>query len=88
MKSGETRLAQDGPSPRSHPRAIATTLSTLNAQFSRELPQAIREAAFGQAITLLRIQESAISNPKGLPTVLPVEEFTQTNARSKVSYDS
>lgn len=45
LKSGETRLVQNGPPPRGNPQAIATTLSTLTGQFSRELAQAIREAA-------------------------------------------
>lgn len=45
LKSGEANLAQTGPSPRSNPQAIATTLSALTAEFSRQLAEAIHESA-------------------------------------------
>jgi uncharacterized lipoprotein YmbA len=45
LKSGQTRLARPGPSPHGNPQVIATTLSALTAEFSRELAQAIRESA-------------------------------------------
>jgi len=45
LKSGEAHLAQTGASPRGNPQAIATTLSALTGQLSRDLAQAIREAA-------------------------------------------
>ncbi len=45
LKSGQTRLARPGPSPRGNPQIIATTLSALTAEFSLELAQAIRESA-------------------------------------------
>ncbi len=45
IKSGQARLSRPGPSPRGNPQAIATTLSALVAEFSRELAQALRESA-------------------------------------------
>jgi uncharacterized lipoprotein YmbA len=45
LKSGQARLTRPGPTPRGDPQVIATTLSALTAQFSRELEQAIREFA-------------------------------------------
>ena len=44
LKSGQTRLARAGTSPRGHPEAIAATLSELSAEFSRNLAQSIRES--------------------------------------------
>jgi uncharacterized lipoprotein YmbA len=44
LKSGQVRLTRAGPSPRGNPQAIATTLSALTAEFSRELAQVLREA--------------------------------------------
>ena len=41
MKIGQIRLTRPGPSPRGNPQAIATTLSSLLAEFSRELAQAL-----------------------------------------------
>ena len=37
LKSGQTLLNRTGPSPRANPQVIATTLSALTAEFSREL---------------------------------------------------
>lgn len=45
LKIGQTRLIRPGPTPRGNPQAIATTLSTLVAEFSRDLAQALRESA-------------------------------------------
>ena len=45
MRIGQTRLTRPGPAPRDNPQAIATTLSTLVAEFSRELAPALRESA-------------------------------------------
>jgi uncharacterized lipoprotein YmbA len=45
LKSGDARLIKAGASPRGKPEIIATTLSDLTADFSRELAQAIRESA-------------------------------------------
>jgi uncharacterized lipoprotein YmbA len=45
MKIGQTRLTRPGPAPRGNPQAIATTLGTLVAEFSRDLAQALRESA-------------------------------------------
>ncbi len=45
LKSGLARLARTGASPRGNPEAIATTLSDLAAEFSRELAPSIRESA-------------------------------------------
>jgi uncharacterized lipoprotein YmbA len=42
VKTGQTRLTRAGASPRGHPEVIATTLSELTAEFSRELSQSIR----------------------------------------------
>jgi hypothetical protein len=38
-------LIRPGPPPRGNPQAIATTLSALLAEFSRELVPALRESA-------------------------------------------
>ncbi len=43
MKTGHVHLTRPGPSPRGNPQAIAVTLSTLLAEFSRDLAQALRE---------------------------------------------
>jgi len=45
IKSGQARLIRPGPPPRGNPQAIATTLSALLAEFSRELVPALRESA-------------------------------------------
>jgi len=45
LKSGLTRLARTGDSPSGKPEVIAATLSNLEADFSRELAQSIRESA-------------------------------------------
>jgi len=45
MKIGQAHLIRPGPSPRGNPQAIATTLSELVAEFSRELAPALRESA-------------------------------------------
>jgi len=45
MKIGQTRLTRPGPAPCGNPQAIATTLSTLVAEFSRDLAPALREPA-------------------------------------------
>jgi uncharacterized lipoprotein YmbA len=45
LKSGRTRLEQNGASPRGKPDVIAKTLSELATQFSRDLAQSIREAS-------------------------------------------
>lgn len=42
-KTGYARLARTVASPRGHPEVIATTLSDLTAEFSRELAQSLRE---------------------------------------------
>lgn len=44
LKSGLTRLARTGGVPSGKPEVIATTLSELEADFSRELAQSIRES--------------------------------------------
>jgi len=44
LKSGEARLARTGPLPHGNADVIATTLSDLAAEFSRELAQSIRES--------------------------------------------
>jgi len=44
LKSGVARLDRTGASPRGNPKVIATTLSELAAEFSRDLAQSIREA--------------------------------------------
>jgi uncharacterized lipoprotein YmbA len=44
VKSGRTRLTRAGTAPRGKPQAIASTLSELEAEFSRELAQSIRES--------------------------------------------
>jgi len=45
LKSGRAELARTGPSPRGHPEAIATTLSDLAAEFSRDVAQSILQSA-------------------------------------------
>jgi uncharacterized lipoprotein YmbA len=44
LKTGRAELTKAGTSPRDHPEAIATTLSNLAADFSRQVAQAIRSA--------------------------------------------
>lgn len=44
LKTGRTDLTRTGASPRDHPEAIATTLSDLMADFSRQVAQALRAA--------------------------------------------
>jgi uncharacterized lipoprotein YmbA len=44
LKSGQARLDQTWPSPHGNPDVIATTLSNLAAEFSRDLAQSIRES--------------------------------------------
>ena len=44
LKSSEARLARTGPSPRGNADVVATTLSELAGEFSRELAQSIRES--------------------------------------------
>jgi uncharacterized lipoprotein YmbA len=44
LKSGQARLDRTGTSPHGNPEVIATTLSDLAAEFSRELAQSIRES--------------------------------------------
>ena len=43
LKSGDARMTR-GVSPRSNPQVIATTLSDLTADFSRDLAQSIRDS--------------------------------------------
>ena len=43
-KTGHARLSRPGASPQGHPERLATTLSDLAAEFSRELAQSIRES--------------------------------------------
>jgi uncharacterized lipoprotein YmbA len=43
-KTGVSRLARNGTSPRGKPEAIVTTLSDLAADFSRDLAQSVRES--------------------------------------------
>jgi uncharacterized lipoprotein YmbA len=45
LKSGQAHLARAGASPQANPQVIATTLSALTAEFSRELAQGIRQSA-------------------------------------------
>lgn len=45
MKSGLAHLNRPGPSPLGNPQAIATTLSSLIADFSQELAQNTRDSA-------------------------------------------
>jgi len=45
MKIGQAHWTRPGPSPRGNPQAIATTLSALLAEFSRDLARALRESA-------------------------------------------
>ena len=44
LKTGEAHLTRSGPAPRGNPQAVATTLSALIGDFSRELAAAIPEA--------------------------------------------
>ncbi|SRR5213593_4785964 len=44
LKSGLAQLSRTGASPRAKPEVIATTLSDLAADFSRDLAQSIRES--------------------------------------------
>lgn len=44
LKNGNARFARVGASPRANPEAIATTLSDLAAEFSRDLAQSLRES--------------------------------------------
>jgi len=44
LKTGDARLSRTGASPRGQPEVIATTLSDLTAEFSRDLAQSIRES--------------------------------------------
>jgi uncharacterized lipoprotein YmbA len=44
LKSGQARLDRTGVSPRGDPEVIASTLSALAAEFSRDLAQSIRES--------------------------------------------
>ncbi len=44
MKTGQVHLTRSGPSPRGNSQAIATTLSALLAEFSRDVAQALRES--------------------------------------------
>src|SRR5262249_19764724 len=48
VKSGHSQLNQNGPSPRGDPQVIATVLSLLTAQFSRELADGISAPASNQ----------------------------------------
>ena len=45
LKSGQAQLTRTGPSPRGNPQAIATNLSGLTTEFSRDLAQVIRDSA-------------------------------------------
>jgi uncharacterized lipoprotein YmbA len=45
LKSGTSRLRRTGASPRGNPQTIATTLSDLTAEFSRDLARTIRECS-------------------------------------------
>ncbi len=44
LKSGQCRLARDGPTPDADPAGAVATLSDLVADFSRQLAQAVKEA--------------------------------------------
>jgi uncharacterized lipoprotein YmbA len=44
LKTGRAELTRSGAAPRDHPEAIATTLSNLTGDFSRQLAEAIRAA--------------------------------------------
>jgi uncharacterized lipoprotein YmbA len=48
LKSGQAQLTRTGASPRGHPEMVATTLSDLTAEFSRELAQSFRESTSKQ----------------------------------------
>ncbi len=45
VETGHVHLTRSGPSPRGKPEVIATTLSTLTGDFSRELAQTLGESA-------------------------------------------
>ena len=45
LRIGQSRLARVGPAPHARPQVIATTLSALTAEFSREVAQAIHQSA-------------------------------------------
>jgi uncharacterized lipoprotein YmbA len=45
LKSGRAQISRTGASPRGKPEVIAATLSELEAEFSRDLAQSIRESA-------------------------------------------
>jgi uncharacterized lipoprotein YmbA len=45
LKSGRAELSRAGASPHGHPEAIATTLSDLAADLSRQLAQSVRQLA-------------------------------------------
>lgn len=45
LKTGEAHLTRSGPVPRGNPQAVATTLSALTGEFSREVAAAYQEAA-------------------------------------------
>ncbi len=49
LKTGETRLTHQGPSPDTSPSGAIATLSELLADFSRQLAQALQEATSGPA---------------------------------------
>lgn len=49
LKTGETRLTHQGPSPDANPSGAIATLSELVADLSRQLAQALQEATSGQA---------------------------------------
>jgi len=44
LKTGEAHLTRSGPAPRGNPQAVATTLSALIGEFSRELAAVPRDA--------------------------------------------
>ncbi len=45
MKTGQARLTRPGPAPLGNPQAIATTLSALVEEFSRDLVRALSDSA-------------------------------------------
>ena len=47
VKSGRTRLTRTGPAANGKPEVIASTLSELVGEFSRELAQSLRDSARG-----------------------------------------
>ncbi len=54
LKTGESRLNQQGPAPSTDPSGAVATLSQLVAQFGRELVQALRETTARQAMPASR----------------------------------